>query len=59
VRGLGNVFGSQVVHENLDLNLYEGEILGVVDGSGSASPKSTEMVSQIITRSETPVLIVP
>ena len=35
VRGLGNRFGSQVVHENLDLDVYRGEILGVVGGSGS------------------------
>jgi len=35
VRGLRNVFGSQVVHENLDLDLYQGEILGVVGGSGA------------------------
>ena len=35
VRGLGNRFGDQVVHENLDLDVYRGEILGVVGGSGS------------------------
>jgi phospholipid/cholesterol/gamma-HCH transport system ATP-binding protein len=35
VRGLCNRFGDQVVHENLDLDLYRGEILGVVGGSGS------------------------
>jgi phospholipid/cholesterol/gamma-HCH transport system ATP-binding protein len=35
VRGLWNQFGSQVVHENLDLDVYRGEILGVVGGSGS------------------------
>jgi phospholipid/cholesterol/gamma-HCH transport system ATP-binding protein len=35
VRGLRNQFGSQVVHENLDLDVYKGEILGVVGGSGS------------------------
>jgi phospholipid/cholesterol/gamma-HCH transport system ATP-binding protein len=35
VRGLGNRFGEQVVHENLDLDVYRGEILGVVGGSGS------------------------
>lgn len=35
VRGLGNHFGSHVVHENLDLDVYRGEILGVVGGSGS------------------------
>jgi phospholipid/cholesterol/gamma-HCH transport system ATP-binding protein len=35
VRGLCNRFGAQVVHENLDLDVYKGEILGVVGGSGS------------------------
>ncbi|MGC1331725.1 MULTISPECIES: ABC transporter ATP-binding protein [unclassified Pseudomonas] len=35
VRGLGNRFGRQVVHQNLDLDLNRGEILAVVGGSGS------------------------
>lgn len=35
VRGLCNRFGSNVVHEDLDLDVYRGEILGVVGGSGS------------------------
>jgi len=35
VRGLCNRFGSQSVHETLDLDLYKGEILAVVGGSGS------------------------
>ncbi|MFD0981810.1 ABC transporter ATP-binding protein [Tropicimonas aquimaris] len=35
VRGLRNQFGSHVVHENLDLDVYRGEILGVVGGSGT------------------------
>ncbi len=35
VRGLVNRFGSHSVHENLDLDIYRGEILGVVGGSGS------------------------
>ena len=35
VRGLCNRFGTHVVHENLDLDVYRGEILGVVGGSGS------------------------
>src|SRR5690554_7942775 len=35
VRGLCNRFGNHVVHENLDLDLYRGEILGVVGGSGT------------------------
>jgi phospholipid/cholesterol/gamma-HCH transport system ATP-binding protein len=35
VRGLRNSFGKQVVHENLDLTVCRGEILGVVGGSGT------------------------
>ncbi|TQC56090.1 ABC transporter ATP-binding protein, partial [Pantoea dispersa] len=34
VRGLVNRFGSQTVHEDLDLDVRRGEILGVVGGSG-------------------------
>ena len=35
IRGLRNQFGDQVVHENLDLDVQRGEIIGVVGGSGS------------------------
>ncbi|NNF23427.1 MAG: ABC transporter ATP-binding protein [Rhodobacteraceae bacterium] len=35
VRGLKNQFGSHVVHQDLDLDVYRGEILGVVGGSGT------------------------
>ena len=35
VRGLGTRFGEQAVHDNLDLTLYQNEILGLVGGSGS------------------------
>jgi len=35
VRDLNNRFGSNIVHENLDLDVYRGEILGVVGGSGT------------------------
>ena len=35
VRGLRNVFGEQVVHEDLELEVRRGEILGVVGGSGT------------------------
>ncbi|MBA4500975.1 ATP-binding cassette domain-containing protein [Marinobacterium sp. 3-1745] len=35
VSGLCNRFGRNSVHENLDLELYRGEILGVVGGSGT------------------------
>jgi len=35
VKGLTNRFGEQTVHENLDLDVNAGEILGVVGGSGT------------------------
>ncbi len=35
VRGLLNQFGEQVVHQDLDLDVRRGEILGVVGGSGT------------------------
>eukprot|EP01037_Dinobryon_pediforme_P015927 gene15927-16093_t len=35
VRGLRNVFGTHLVHDNLDLDVRRGEILGVVGGSGT------------------------
>lgn len=35
VRGLRNQFGDQVIHDNLDLTVNRGEIIGVVGGSGT------------------------
>lgn len=35
VRGLVNRFGAQVVHDGLDLDVYRGEVLGIVGGSGT------------------------
>jgi phospholipid/cholesterol/gamma-HCH transport system ATP-binding protein len=35
VRGLVNQFGSDVIHDHLDLDVYRGEVLGVVGGSGA------------------------
>ena len=35
VRGLVTGFGSRIVHDHLDLDVYRGEILGVVGGSGT------------------------
>ena len=35
VRGITNSFGDQLVHDNLDLDVRNGEILGVVGGSGT------------------------
>lgn len=35
VRGLTNRFGSHTVHENLDLDVMKGEVLGIIGGSGT------------------------
>jgi phospholipid/cholesterol/gamma-HCH transport system ATP-binding protein len=34
-RGIVNRFGAQVVHDGLDMVAYEGEVFGIVGGSGS------------------------
>ncbi|HYD30932.1 MAG TPA: ATP-binding cassette domain-containing protein, partial [Azospirillaceae bacterium] len=34
-RGLRTQFGRQVIHDNLDLDVRRGEVLGVVGGSGT------------------------
>ena len=35
IRGLVNAFGDSVIHDHLDLDVYRGEVLGVVGGSGA------------------------
>lgn len=35
IRGLVNAFGDAVIHDHLDLDVYRGEVLGVVGGSGA------------------------
>jgi len=35
IRGLSNAFGEQTIHQDLDLDVRKGEILGVVGGSGT------------------------
>ena len=35
VRGLRSAFGDNLVHDDLDLTLNRGEVLGVVGGSGT------------------------
>jgi len=45
VQGLKTQFGDHVVHENLDLQVYPGEILSLVGGSGSGK---TVLLRQIM-----------
>ncbi|SBW04374.1 ABC transporter related [uncultured delta proteobacterium] len=35
LRGVSNSFGPNVIHENLDLDIYKNEILGLIGGSGA------------------------
>ena len=35
VRGLKTAYGSHVVHENLDLDVRQGEVMGIIGGSGT------------------------
>ena len=35
VRGVRNQFGSHVVHDDLELDVMEGEIIGIVGGTGT------------------------
>jgi len=35
IRGLVNAFNSTVIHDRIDLDVYRGEVLGVVGGSGA------------------------
>jgi phospholipid/cholesterol/gamma-HCH transport system ATP-binding protein len=35
VRGLVNAFGDKIIHDHIDLDVYRGEVLGVVGGSGA------------------------
>jgi phospholipid/cholesterol/gamma-HCH transport system ATP-binding protein len=44
VRGLVNRFGPQVVHDGLDFDVYPGEILGIVGGSGTGKSVLLESV---------------
>ena len=45
VRGLVNRFGSETVHDGLDLDVLRGEVLGVVGASGSGNQSCCGLLS--------------
>ena len=49
MRGLVNRFGTQVVHDGLDLDVYRGEMLGVVGGSGTGKSVLLRSIVGLIT----------
>lgn len=49
VRGLRNQFGTHVVHDQLDLDVYRGDILGVVGGSGTGKSVLLRSIVGLIT----------
>ena len=50
VKGLRNSFGDQTVHEDLDLQVRRGEILGVVGGSGTGKSVLMRTVLRLLPR---------
>lgn len=44
IRGLRTAFGSTVIHENLDLDVNRGEIIGLVGGSGTGKSVLLETI---------------
>ena len=52
IRGVRTQFGPVVVHDNLDLDVRRGEILGVIGGSGTG--KSVLMRAILKARRSTP-----
>lgn len=45
IRGLRTQFGSHVVHDNLDMTVYRGQVVGLVGGSGTGK---TVLLRQIL-----------
>lgn len=48
VRGLRTQFGQHVVHDALDLDVYRGEILGVVGGSGTGKSVLLRIIAGLL-----------
>ncbi len=51
VRGLRTQFGSQVVHDGLDLEVRRGEVMGVVGGSGTGKSVLLRAIVGLVRRS--------
>jgi phospholipid/cholesterol/gamma-HCH transport system ATP-binding protein len=49
IRGLRNQFGPQVVHDNLELDVFRGEVLGIVGGSGTGKSVLLRSIVGLIT----------
>ena len=45
VKGLRTQFGSQIIHDGLNLDVVKGEVLGVVGGSGTGNQYYYELLS--------------
>ncbi len=52
LRGIVNRFGSQIIHDHLDLDIRTGEILGLVGGSGSGKSVLVRTILGLHTPSE-------
>ena len=52
VQGLVNRFGEQVVHQGLDMQVEEGEVFGIVGGSGAG--KTVRMVRRCASAANCP-----
>jgi phospholipid/cholesterol/gamma-HCH transport system ATP-binding protein len=52
LRGIRTQFGSHVVHDDLNLDVYRGEILGVVGGSGTGKSVLLRAIAGLLTPAE-------
>lgn len=57
IRGLKNQFGTHVVHDNLDLDVKRGEVLGVVGGSGTGKSVLLRSIVGLVTPAEGEVTV--
>jgi phospholipid/cholesterol/gamma-HCH transport system ATP-binding protein len=49
IRGLVNRFGPNVIHDGLDLDIYRGEVLGIVGGSGTGKSVLLRAIVGLVT----------